>query len=159
MCMRYSRNREEAEDLLQEGFIKVFDKISTFRGQGSLEGWIRRIMINHALNVIKARKMVLLHEDPQRWSDHLADDPEPEEEDDLYTPAMMMDAVQELPDGYRLVFNLYVIEGFNHREIADSLGISENTSKSQLSRARKYLRNCLAEKCKERENSVYEQQR
>lgn len=148
VCMRYAKNRDEAEDLLQEGFIKVFDKISTFRGQGSLEGWIRRIMINHALNYIKSKKLVFLQEDPQRWSDHLADDSHPEAEQELYTPEMMMKAVQELPDGYRVVFNLYVVEGFNHREIAESLGISENTSKSQLSRARRYLRNLLIMKNK-----------
>jgi RNA polymerase sigma factor (sigma-70 family) len=149
VCMRYSKNREEAEDLLQEGFMKVFEKLSTFRGQGSLEGWIRRIMINHALNHLKAKKLVLLHEDPQRWSDHLPDDPPVRDDEALYTPQMMLAAVRELPDGYRIVFNLYVMEGYSHKEIAESLGISENTSKSQLSRARRYLRNLLAEKYKE----------
>jgi RNA polymerase sigma-70 factor (ECF subfamily) len=144
VCMRYSKNREEAEDLLQEGFIKVFDKISTFRGHGSLEGWIRRIMINNALNYIKSKKLMYINEDPQRWSEHLPDETRTEGEQELYTPEMMLKAVQELPEGYRIVFNLYVMEGFNHREIAESLGISENTSKSQLSRARRYLRNILA---------------
>jgi len=102
LCMRYCKNREEAEDLLQEGFIKVFQKISTFRGQGSLEGWIRRILINH-------------------------------------------------PEGYRIVFNLYVFENYSHKEIADQLGISENTSKSQLSRARGYLRKVLTDQATDQE--------
>jgi RNA polymerase sigma factor (sigma-70 family) len=129
---------------LQEGFLKVFDKIATFRGQGSLEGWIRRIMINHALNYLKARKMIFIEEDPQRWSEHLPDDHEPDGPDELFAPDVMLKAVQGLPDGYRIVFNLYVFEGFSHKEIAESLSISENTSKSQLSRARRYLRKFLA---------------
>jgi len=139
VCMRYSKNTEEAEDLLQEGFLKVFDKIATFRGQGSLEGWIRRIMINHALNAIKAKKLVFMDEDPQRLSEFLPDDP-PDGEEELYPPEMMMKAVQELPEGYRIVFNLYVFEELSHKEIADTLNISENTSKSQVSRARRHLR-------------------
>jgi RNA polymerase sigma-70 factor (ECF subfamily) len=144
VCCRYSKNREEAEDLMQEGFLKVFDKIATFRGQGSLEGWIRRIMINHALNYLKARKMNFIEEDPQRWSEHLPDNSEPDGPEELYAPDVMLKAVQSLPDGYRVVFNLYVFEGFSHKEIADSLSISENTSKSQLSRARRFLRKSLA---------------
>jgi RNA polymerase sigma factor (sigma-70 family) len=144
LCMRYCKNREEAEDLLQEGFIKVFQKISTFRGQGSLEGWIRRILINHALNNIKAKKLVFREEDPQKMGERLADDTSPYEEE-LYTPEMMMKAIQELPEGYRIVFNLYVFENYSHKDIAEQLGISENTSKSQLSRARGYLRKVLTE--------------
>jgi RNA polymerase sigma-70 factor (ECF subfamily) len=143
VCLRYSKNREEAEDLLQEGFLKVFDKIATFRGQGSLEGWIRRIMTNNALNHLKARKLNFVEEDPQRWSERLPDETRPDGNEELYSPDVMLKAVQKLPDGYRVVFNLYVFEGFSHREIAESLSISENTSKSQLSRARRYLRNLL----------------
>lgn len=149
VCMRYSRNREEAEDLMQEGFLKVFDKIATFRGQGSLEGWIRRIMTNNALNHLKSRKILFSEEDPQRMSENLPDEPLSDGNEELYSPEEMMKAVQKLPDGYRIVFNLYVFEGFSHREIAESLSISENTSKSQLSRARKYLRNLLASKIKD----------
>jgi RNA polymerase sigma factor (sigma-70 family) len=145
VCMRYCKSREEAEDLLQEGFIKVFQKISTFRGQGSLEGWIRRILVNHALNNIKARKLAITDEDPQKMGERLADESDPYEEE-LYTPEMMLKAIQALPDGYKVVFNLYVFENYSHKEIADSLGISENTSKSQLSRARAYLRKVLTGK-------------
>lgn len=150
LCMRYCKNREEAEDLLQEGFIKVFQKISTFRGQGSLEGWIRRILINHALNNIKARKLVFLEEDPQKMGERLADEGGQYEEE-LYSPEMMLKAIQELPEGYRIVFNLYVFENYSHKEIADHLGISENTSKSQLSRARGYLRKVLTGQATEQE--------
>lgn len=146
VCMRYSKSPEEAEDLMQEGFIKVFQKISTFRGQGSLEGWIRRIMVNHALNYLKMRKLVFVEEDPERFSEKMADETDPRNEEPLYSPQMMMEAVQNLPDGYKVVFNLYVFEGFSHKDIADELGISENTSKSQLSRARRYLRNHLQKK-------------
>ena len=149
VCMRYSKNREEAEDLMQEGFLKVFDKIATFRGQGSLEGWIRRIMTNNALNYLKTRKLKFVEEDPQRWSERLPDDPLPDGNEELYSPDVMLRAIHQLPDGYRIVFNLYVFEGFSHKEIAESLNISENTSKSQLSRARRYLRNLLAGNVKE----------
>lgn len=148
VCMRYSKNREEAEDLMQEAFLKVFDKIATFRGQGSLEGWIRRIMINHALNYLKSKKIQFIEEDPQRMSETLSDDHKSEGNEELYSPEMMLKAVQQLPEGYRIVFNLYVFEGFSHREIAESLDVSENTSKSQLSRARKYLRKLLASQVK-----------
>lgn len=144
VCLRYSKNREEAEDLMQEGFLKVFDKIATFRGQGSLEGWIRRIMVNNALNYLKSKKLLFVEEDPQRLGDQLPDDHPADAAEELYTPEAMLRAVQELPDGYRIVFNLYVFEGYSHKEVAESLGISENTSKSQLSRARRYLRNYLA---------------
>ena len=146
VCMRYSKSSAEAEDLLQEGFIKVFQKISTFRGQGSLEGWIRRIMVNHALNYLKSRRLMFVEEDPQRFSEKVADEPDPANEEPLFSPQMMMEAVQELPDGYKVVFNLYVFEEYSHKEIAEELGISENTSKSQLSRARRYLRNHLQKK-------------
>lgn len=144
LCMRYCRNREEAEDVLQEGFIKIFQKISTYRQSGSLEGWIRRIMINHAINHLKAKKMVFLDTDPQELGNRIPVE-EKGEEEWLYKPDELMKAVQELPPGYKVVFNLYVFEGYSHKEIADELNISENTSKSQLSRARTFLRKTLSE--------------
>lgn len=144
LCMRYCRNREEAEDVLQEAFVKIFQKISTFRQSGSLEGWIRRIMINHAINHLKAKKMSFIDTDPQILGSIL----EAEEhvvEEQLYKPEELLHAVQELPPGYKVVFNLYVFEGYSHKEIADELNISENTSKSQLSRARTFLRKNLSD--------------
>jgi RNA polymerase sigma-70 factor (ECF subfamily) len=103
-------------------------------------------MVNHALNYLKMRKLVFVEEDPERFSEKMVDETDPMNEEPLYSPQMMMDAVQNLPDGYKVVFNLYVFEGFSHKDIANELGISENTSKSQLSRARRYLRNHLQKK-------------
>ncbi|MFH1160375.1 MAG: RNA polymerase sigma factor [bacterium] len=145
LCMRYCRNREEAEDVLQEGFVKIFQKISTFRQSGSLEGWVRRIMINQAINHLKARKLVFLDTDPERLGEWIPDEKESDQAEELYSPDEMTRAIQELPPGYKVVFNLYVFEGYSHKEIADKLNISKNTSKSQLSRARSYLRRLLVE--------------
>jgi RNA polymerase sigma factor (sigma-70 family) len=145
LCLRYCRNREEAEDVLQEGFIKVFRKISSFRQSGSLEGWIRRIMINQALNHLKARKQIFLDTDPYQLGNCIPDEGAEEENGLLYSPEKVMKAIQELPPGYRVVFNLYVFEQYSHKEIADELNISENTSKSQLSRARAFIRRLLAQ--------------
>jgi RNA polymerase sigma-70 factor (ECF subfamily) len=141
LCYRYVRHAMEAEDILVTAFTKVFDRIDQFKGEGSFEGWIRRIMVNEALTCLrKSRNMYLETEleqadrepDYDKLSDHL-------EAEDL------LKMIQELPAGYRLVFNMYAIDGYSHKEIADQLGISENTSKSQLSRARVYLQKLLAE--------------
>jgi RNA polymerase sigma-70 factor (ECF subfamily) len=145
LCMRYCRNREEAEDVLQEGFIKVFKKIASFRQSGSLEGWIRRIMINQALNHLKARKQIFFETDPSQLGNLIPDTPEEQGDEGLYSPETVMKAIQELPPGYRIVFNLYVFEQYSHKEIANELDISENTSKSQLSRARAFIRRSLAQ--------------
>jgi len=146
LCMRYCQNRMEAEDVLQEGFIKIFRKISTFRQSGSLEGWVRRIMINQAINHLKSQKLLFLDADPYIIGNQIAEE-QPEEQAELrYQPDELMQMIQELPPGYKVVFNLYVFEGYSHKEIAEELEISENTSKSQLSRARSYLRRKLAEK-------------
>lgn len=141
LCYRYVRHAMEAEDILVTAFTKVFERIAQFKGEGSFEGWIRRIMVNEALTYLrKSRSMYLETEleqadrepDYDRLSDHL-------EAEDL------LKMIQELPAGYRLVFNMYAIDGYSHKEIAEQLGISENTSKSQLSRARVYLQKMLAE--------------
>lgn len=151
ICYRYVKNAEQAEDILVTAFMKVFDKISQFKNEGSFEGWIRRIMVNEALTHLrKARTMYLETDleqaDRQLNYTHLSDHLEAE---DLLT------LIQELPAGYRVVFNMYAIDGYSHKEIADHLGISENTSKSQLSRARTYLQKMLAEQ--QRVSTQYEQ--
>lgn len=141
LCYRYVRHSMEAEDILVTAFTKIFERIDQFKGEGSFEGWIRRIMVNEALTYLrKSRNMYLETEleqadrepDYDQLSDHL-------EAEDL------LKMIQELPAGYRLVFNMYAIDGYSHKEIAEQLGISENTSKSQLSRARVYLQKLLAE--------------
>lgn len=131
----------EAEDILVTSFMKVFEKIGQFKHEGSFEGWMRRIVVNEALTSLRRNRSMYLEteleqahyeHDYSALSDHL-------EAEDL------MRMVKELPTGYRIVFNMYAIDGYSHKEIAESLGISENTSKSQLSRARTYLQKVLKE--------------
>lgn len=140
VCQRYLRNNQEAEDVLQDGFVKVFQKIVDFKMEGSLEGWIRRIVVNTALDTIRKNKKLL--DDVQveevqykvSFTDHQFDGM------DL---AQLMKLIDAMPDGYRVVFNMFAIEGYSHKEIADTLGVTENTSKSQYSRARAFLRTQL----------------
>lgn len=143
VCMRYCKNRIDAEDVMQDGFIKVFTQIHKFRREGSFEGWIKRIMINAAIDNYQSNLKHAFHEDVTEIGS--LSDPADINDDDL-PDAMniphkrLMEMIQELPDGYRVVFNLFAIENYNHKEIATLLGISENTSKSQLLKARKALR-------------------
>jgi RNA polymerase sigma factor (sigma-70 family) len=141
VCMRYARNREEAEDLLQDAFIRIFDHIGDFRFKGSLEGWIRRITVNTALRNFQ-KQQIRMEFAADEWEYDSAEDPEVysrlEEED-------LLRLIARLPDGYRVVFNLFAIEGYNHKEIAEMLGIQESTSRSQLVKARKMLQIWLTE--------------
>lgn len=141
LCMRYSRNASEAEDIMQEGFVKVFSKIKFFREEGSFEGWIKRIMINTAINYNRKNQKHSFHVDIDEIQEtlNLHDGFEQHPTEAQVNPDVLMKMVQNLPDGYKMVFNLYVFEGYKHKEIADMLNISENTSKSQLARARKYI--------------------
>lgn len=145
ICLRYTKNQVEAEDVLQDGFIKVFRYLKDYRSDGSLEGWIRRTMVNTAINYykkkIKYQKDISLDQsDPIKTEEESAID--------RLSAMELLDLIRELPDGYRMVFNLNVIEGFTHKEIGDMLNISENTSKSQLSRARSVLQEKLKNKVK-----------
>lgn len=150
ICLRYSKSQHEAEDIMQEGFIKVFINIETFRQQGSFEGWIKRIMVNTALNHYhKNRKNLHQNIDDIR-ENKILDDYEPEQKVP-FTQMEMLTAIRSLPEGYSMIFNLYVFEKFKHREIAEQLNISVNTSKSQLSKARTYLQKSLV-KIKEQRN-------
>ncbi len=145
VCYRYCKTRDEAEDVLQEGFIKVFQKIKLFEGKGSFEGWLRRIMINTAINNFKANSKHYYHDDIDKdYSIELqTDDKLPFEIENEISTDKIINLIQELPTGYQMVFNLYVLEGLTHQEIAEELDVSINTSKSQLSKARKWLRNKL----------------
>jgi RNA polymerase sigma-70 factor (ECF subfamily) len=142
VCLRYVKNTMQAEDILVVAFTKVFDRIGQFKGEGSFEGWIRRIAVNEALTWLRrSRAMMgahadLVEVDRQPDYNHLADHLEAED---------LLRMIDQLPPGYRIVFNMYAIDGYSHKEIAAQLGISENTSKSQLSRARVHLQKLLAE--------------
>ncbi|MEY3236079.1 MAG: hypothetical protein RI883_180 [Bacteroidota bacterium] len=140
VCMRYTKNTEQAEDVLQDGFVKVYSKLKDFKMEGSLEGWIRRIMVNTALDQIRKNGKVL--------GDTNIDDVGYKIENNAFVfealiAEDLMKMVQAMPTGYKIVFNMFAIEGYTHFEIAETLGISENTSKSQYSRARAYLREKL----------------
>ena len=136
ICLRFAGNEMEADDILQEGFIKVLTKLKDFRNEGSFEGWIRRTIINTAINYYRRNIRYSKFQD----IDEL-DVPEVGEESvvDKLSKEELIKLIQELPNGYRTVFNLNVIEGYTHKEIGQMLSISDNTSKSQLTRARSIL--------------------
>jgi RNA polymerase sigma-70 factor (ECF subfamily) len=142
VCRRYLRSREDAEEALGSGFFKVFSQIHTYSGSGSLEGWIRRIMINEALMRLR-RVQPLVFPGDQR---QLADSPETFSIEAELSAREILELLDQLPPGCRAVFNLYVMEGFKHQEIADALGVSINTSKSQLILAKEKLRQLLLKK-------------
>jgi len=139
LCNRYIKNSMAAEDVLVTAFTKVFNKIDQFKNEGSFEGWIKRIVVNEALTWIRKNRSMYLETNLEKA------DREPgytQLNDHLETEDLLR-IVQQLPTGYQLVFNLYAIDGYSHKEIAEKLNISENTSKSQLSRARVYLQKLL----------------
>lgn len=139
VCLRYAGDKQDAEDVLQEGFIKVFKSIRKYRSEGSLEGWIRRIMVNTALEL--HRKRSKMYPVAELEAGYAADSGH-----DLVASmgeAEILEMIQALPDGYRTIFNMYAIEGYSHREIANMLDISEGTSKSQLARARRALQETI----------------
>lgn len=135
VCMRYAKDSMEAEDVLQMGYVKIFGKINEFKGEGAFEGWMRRIMVNTAIESYRKNLRSLaivpiddVYEQPQAGFDY-----------NSLGVKDLMKLIQNLADGYRVVFNMYAIEGYSHKEIAKELGISEGASKSQLSRARSIL--------------------
>ena len=139
VCRRYARSTQDAEDILQDGFVKVFDKLSSFKDKGSFEGWIRKIMVNTALN----------HYRKKSWSYESSNTFEilqPSYNSNI-VESMSADEIHllinALPEGYKVVFNMYIIEGYSHREISEALGINESTSRSQLVKARRYLQESI----------------
>lgn len=140
VCIRYTNNYEEAQDVLQDGFVKVFEKLGSYSGNGSFEGWVRRIFVNTALDAYRRAKNERHVQDIDEVGYALSSG------QDIVSDISAEDLLkilQKIPVGYRMVFNLYVIEGYSHKEIADQLNITESTSKSQFSRARSYLMNIL----------------
>lgn len=133
VCLKYSRNYAEAQDNLQDGFLLVFDKINSFEFKGSFDGWIKRVMVNQVLQQYRNKSFL------SPIDEDIAEEVEVEIEDGI-SMDFLMKIIQELPDRYRLVFNLSVFENYSHQEISDSLGISIGTSKSNLSRAKLILK-------------------
>ena len=145
ICIRYAGDRESAQDILQDGFITLFTKLEDFKGDGSFEGWARRIFVTTALMYLR-KKDVLKMSDDLDLARGLKADTVTQTQNLGYKE--LMELIMTLPPGFRTVFNLYALEGYNHKEIGEMLGISETTSRTQLSRARIWLQN----KIKEREN-------
>ena len=145
LCIRYIGNREMAEDVLQDGFITLFTKLEDYKGDGSFDGWARKIFVNTALMSLRKKDALKMSEDLEAIRG-MKDDLPSQNQNIGYKE--LMELVMELPPGFRTVFNMYAIEGYSHKEISDTLGISETTSRTQLSRARIWLQN----KIKEREN-------
>lgn len=135
ICIRYTRHRHEAEDILQDAFVKVFTHLSEFENSGSFEGWVRRIIVNTAIK--NNQKKSFSHEDI--GLDHIKEDSAGPEVFSTLSEEELIKLVMALPDGYRMVFNLFAIEGFSHKEIAELLNIEESTSRSQLMKARRIL--------------------
>ncbi len=143
VCYRYAQNREDAEDMLQEGFIKVFSQIHTFQNRGALEGWIRRITVHTCINVLKKNKRFnesvdIIHANTMQ----IKEDTIPS----IMQAKEVVECIRLLPVGYRTVLNLYAIEGFSHKEIAAMLDIEESTSRSQYTRAKAMLEEILIRK-------------
>jgi len=140
ICIRFAKNEDEAKDILQEGFIKAFEGIKKFKGDSSLSTWLSRIMVNHAINYLKAKnKNPFLSISENEFLVPNLPDFDNELVKEL-SPDEALSLLQKLPDGYRTVVNLYAIEGLTHKQISQNLGISEGTSKSQLSKARAILK-------------------
>jgi len=137
ICIRYTHQRDNALDVLQDGFVKVFSKLQSYKGKGSFEGWLKKIFIHTAIDYYHKVKVIAEYF------------PDAEISEIIFTDSIdiigkmsekeLLKLISELPDGYRMVFNLYVIEGFDHEEIGKMLGITSSTSRSQLVKARKYL--------------------
>lgn len=140
VCMRYCDSRQEAEDVMQDGFVKVFEKIGQWQGSGPLGGWIRTVMVNTALTHLRSQ---------HKWRNSVdldaAEDLDAEEIDAVskMNENALLKLIEKMPTGYRTVFNLFAIEGYGHKEIADSMGISENTSKTQFLKAKNWLKKNL----------------
>ena len=139
VCMRYGRNQQEAEDMLQDGFVRVFTQLHTFSFQGPLEAWVRRVIVNAALRKIGRKSY---QNESIGIPDHM-DTPISESAISNLREQELLSYINMLPDGYKTVFNLYVIEGYSHREISDMLECGESTSRSQLVKAKKMLKKII----------------
>lgn len=143
VCYRYAHNREDAQDMLQEGFIKVFSQIHTFENRGALEGWIRRIIVHTCINILKKNKKFndsvdLIHASAVQMNENAIPS--------IMQAKQVVECIRLLPVGYKTVLNLYAIEGFSHREIGTMLDIEESTSRSQYTRAKAMLEDILQKK-------------
>lgn len=146
VCLRYTKDADHAMDVLQEGFIKVFQNMDKYTGQGSFEGWVRRIMVNLSIDNFRKQKHDLVLLGDRQNAEDWEDEPEDEDSEEIeydFKPNQIIEAMQQLSPAYRTVFNLYVFENYSHQEIADALGINVGTSKSNYAKARKNMKKLL----------------
>jgi RNA polymerase sigma-70 factor (ECF subfamily) len=140
ICLRYARDKAEAEDILLEGFMQIYTKIGSFSNEGSFEGWMKKVMVNTAIDFFRKNRKEIIHQNIDDFHEVVSPD------FDAFNQLSAKDIltmIQIMPQGYRIVFNLFAIEGYSHKEIAEKLQISESTSKSQLRKARIWLVNKL----------------
>jgi RNA polymerase sigma factor (sigma-70 family) len=140
ICLRYCKDEDEAQDILQDAFIKIFKNLSQFKHEGSFEGWMKRIVVNTSIEYYRKKIHFLSIEDNEN-----SEEMPMQIDNNNIDESILLGLIQALPNGFRMIFNMYVIEGYNHIEIAEKLGISEGTSKSQLSRARALLQKKIEE--------------
>jgi len=143
VCIRYMGDRDSAQDVLQDGFVTLFSKLDTFSGDGSFEGWARKIFVNTALMSLRRKDALKASEDVETAFGISSDEPSALEK---IAYKDLLEMISSMPPGFRTVFNMYVIEGYSHKEIAEQLGVSEATSRSQLQRARSMLQSKIKEK-------------
>lgn len=147
VCMRYTRDTDQALDVLQEGFIKVFQNMERYSGAGSFEGWVRRIMVNLSIDRFRKQKndLLLLNGSMsiEDFEDEVEDEPDVESVDYDFTPEQILEAMQQLSPAYKTVFNLYVFENYTHQDIAEALSISIGTSKSNFAKAKRNMKKIL----------------
>lgn len=146
VALRIIRKRDEAEDVLQECFIDMFNKLDSFRGESSFGSWFKRIVVNRSINSVKRKKLVMV--DESKAGKIVVDENEEMGEEIPYTVEQVKSAMEHLSDGYRIVFSLYIFEDYSHKEIAEELEITESTSKSQLNRAKNKLKEILNKEMK-----------
>ncbi|MCD4790486.1 MAG: sigma-70 family RNA polymerase sigma factor [Bacteroidales bacterium] len=142
ICLRYCSSKDEAEDVMLDGFMNIFSKMKLYNKRGSFEGWMKRVIVNTAIDNFRKNKKHYYHSDIDDFENELVIEANLLES---FSAKEILNTVQQLSEGYRIVFNLFAIEGYSHQEIADMLGISINTSKTQLFKARKLLQKKLIE--------------
>lgn len=152
LCLRYGRDYEEAQDMFQDGFIKVFNKLDKYDGKGPLGAWIRRTIANNALDhlrkVKREQKNIFLFEVDMKAESEAETQPM-EEDDPLLSADKLTELIGQMPEGYKTVFNLYAVEEYTHKEIAEQLGITESTSKTQYRKAKAYMRKLISNEIKQ----------
>ncbi|HOV10839.1 MAG TPA: RNA polymerase sigma factor [Bacteroidales bacterium] len=146
VCLRYCKSKDEAEDVLMEAFMTVLSQIQSYRGDGSIDQWIRRIVVNTSINNYRKNLKHYFHADIENIAETEIEEDNNFDIIDNHSVEEIMNAMQQMPQGYKIVLNLYVVEGYKHKEIAEMLNITVGTSKSQLSKARKIIQDKLSKK-------------